>query len=142
MIKYALACSQGHQFEAWFRSSEAYDAQRAASDIVCPTCGSVEVDKALMRPAVSTAKRKDAVKLAANTARQTELKDAVKKLRAHIVENSEYVGDRFAEEARKIHYEETEKRGIYGEATSEEARGLIEEGIDFAPIPMLPEDQN
>jgi hypothetical protein len=142
VIRYALSCSNHHQFEAWFRSSEIYETQRAAAEIACPNCGSTDVDKALMSPAVSTAKKKDAVKLAANTTREADLREAVRKLRAHIVENSEYVGDRFAEEARKIHHEETEKRGIYGEATPDEARSLVEEGIEFAPLPILPEDRN
>jgi hypothetical protein len=143
MIRYSLVCPETHEFEAWFAGSDAYEAQRAAGKVACPVCGSTSVDKALMAPAVSTSRRKDSVRLSANMPESP--KDVValmRKLRQHITENAENVGPRFAEEARKIHYDEAEKRGIYGEASPDEARALIEEGIEFHPLPVLPEEHN
>jgi len=143
VIRYALNCNSGHDFEGWFASSDAYEAQQAKGSIACPVCGSTSIGKGLMAPAVSTSRKKDSVRLAANVPeQQQELAAAVRKLRQHLTANADYVGPKFAEEARKIHYNETEKRGIYGEASSEEARALAEEGIDFAPLPMLPEEHN
>lgn len=142
MIRFALVCGAKHEFEAWFASSDAFDGQRFAGDVVCPICGDSSIEKALMRPAVSTSRKRETVPLAANTSREAEMRAALRKLRDEIVSNADDVGDRFAEEARKIHYEEVEKRGIYGRASAEEARGLVEEGISFAPLPVLPDDHN
>jgi len=142
MIRYSLACTDGHEFEAWFGDSAAYDAQKTKGLLICPVCGSAEVEKALMAPSVSTARQKDSVRLAANVPEQQEAVSMLRKLREHLTENADYVGPRFAEEARKIHYNETEKRGIYGEASKEDARALTEEGIEFHPLPMLPEEHN
>ena len=142
MIKYSLSCDSGHPFEAWFASSDAYEKQSAAGTLLCPVCGSAEVDKALMAPAVATSRKKDAVRLAANVPEHKEMIAALRKIRNQMTENADYVGPKFAEEARKIHYNETEKRGIYGEASSDEARSLAEEGIEFHPLPVLPEDHN
>ncbi len=146
MIRYALTCENGHRFESWFGDSQAYDQLRAAEAVLCPECGSAAVEKALMTPQVATARRKDAkkdkVRLAANHAMQAEAVAAIRKIRDHVTENADYVGDKFPEEARKIHYEEAEPRGIYGEATGEEAKALDEEGIEFHPLPVLPEEQN
>jgi hypothetical protein len=143
VIRYSLACHSGHDFEGWFANSEAYDKQQAKGSIACPICGSTSVSKGLMAPAVATSRKKDSVRLAANVPdQQQELVAAVRKIRQHLTENADYVGPKFAEEARRIHYNETEKRGIYGEASSEEARSLAEEGIDFSPLPMLPEEHN
>ena len=146
MIRYALTCDGGHQFESWFGDSKAYDTLRAADAVVCPQCGSAAVEKALMAPQVATARKKDArkakVRLAANHGMQAEAVAAIRKIRDHVKENADYVGDKFPEEARKIHYEEAEKRGIYGEASADEAKALVEEGIEFHPLPILPEEQN
>jgi hypothetical protein len=143
VIRYSLACQSGHGFEGWFASSEAYEKQQAKGSVACPICGSTSVSKGLMAPAVATSRKKDSVRLAANVPDQhQELVAAVRKIRQHLTENADYVGPKFAEEARKIHYNETEKRGIYGEASSEEARALAEEGIEFSPLPMLPEEHN
>ena len=142
MIRFALACSDGHAFEGWFASSEAFDQQRSAGTLLCPVCGMADVDKALMTPAVATSRKRDPVRVAANVAPEPDHISALRKMRQHLTENAEYVGPRFAEEARKIHYNETEKRGIYGEASAEEVRGLSEEGIEFHPLPVLPEDHN
>lgn len=155
MIRYTLRCKKGHEFEAWFRSGD--DFERGVGT-ACPLCGSKKVEKALMAPAVAKSakagrsetdqiggapEKTDKVKLAAAPdPRLTAMREALKEIRRHVVENAEHVGDRFAEEARKMHYDEVEPRAIYGEATSEEAKELIEEGIDFQPLPSLPEDQN
>lgn len=154
MIRYALCCSNGHRFETWFRSIGDYDRAIAAGEAACPVCGDATVEKALMAPAVAGAHRPDApprdekparddkVKLAVPDPRQQALLAALRELRKHVTEHADYVGNRFAEEARKIHYDEVEPHGIYGEATSEEAKALAEEGIDFLPLPQLPEDRN
>ena len=146
MIRYALACDDGHQFESWFGDSQAFDTLRAADAVLCPECGSAVVEKTLMTPQVATARKKDAkkdrVRLAANSGMQAEAVAAMRKIRDHVTKNADYVGDKFPEEARKIHYEEAEKRGIYGEASTEEAKALAEEGVEFHPLPILPEEQN
>ena len=142
MIRYSLSCHDGHGFEGWFASSEAYDDQQAKGGIACPSCGSTSVHKALMAPSVTTSRQRDSVRLAANVPERTEMVAALRKLREHLTENADYVGPKFAEEARRIHYNETEKRGIYGEASSEEAHALAEEGIEFHPLPVLPEEHN
>ena len=142
MIRYSLSCDSGHDFEGWFASSDAFDTQKGQGSVTCPACGSSEVDKALMAPNVATSRKKDSVRLAANVPDQQEVVATLRKLRQHMTENADYVGPKFAEEARKIHYNESEKRGIYGEASSEEARALAEEGIEFHPLPVLPEDHN
>jgi len=150
MIRYALSCPAGHAFEAWFAGSDAYEDQLTRGLVTCPQCGSGEVAKSLMAPAVSTARKKAArrdaarksVPVAANVSDGGEATALLRKLREHLVENADYVGDKFAEEARRIHYNEAERRGIYGEATSDEARALADEGIEFHPLPVLPEDHN
>jgi hypothetical protein len=142
VIRYSLNCPEGHAFEAWFADSSAYEAQKAKGIVACPVCGSADVDKALMAPAVSTARKKDSVRLAANVPEQEDTVAVLRKLRKHLTDNADYVGPRFAEEARRIHYNEAEKRGIYGEASREDARALAEEGIEFHPLPMLPEEHN
>jgi hypothetical protein len=152
MIRYQLKCEKRHEFDAWFASSAAFDRQRKRGLIACPRCGTVKVEKALMAPSIpKKGKRKSAEPQSPPpaTAPEThrvaahgELAQAMRKLRAEIEAKSEYVGPRFSEEARKIHYEETPARGIHGEASREEARALREEGIEFFPLPILPEDQN
>lgn len=146
MIRYAIRCDKDHEFEAWFRSSADYDRLVEAGEVPCPVCGTKSVEKALMAPAVRSAKkqeeRQEKVQLAAVDPREQSLKAAIRELRQKVIENSDYVGDKFADEARKIHYKETEPRGIYGEATGEQAKALAEEGIDFQPLPTLPEDRN
>jgi hypothetical protein len=131
----------------WFRSSDGYDRAVKAKEAACPYCGDAKVRKALMAPAVSgTKKSKDGAETvtlaAAPDPRQVALRQAMAELRKKVVDSADYVGDRFAEEARKIHYNEVEARGIYGEATSEEARELAEEGIGFMPLPPEPKDAN
>lgn len=166
MILYNLKCSQHHVFEAWFKDSATFDEQVANGEVTCPLCGDGNVRKALMAPNISTrresrpaapaeeasmpdagteggaapgvaaplAQMAQSEKLAAA---QAELMRALRRMRREIEETCDHVGDRFAEEARKIHYGEAEARGIYGQATREEAQELAEEGIDFAAIPWI-----
>jgi len=141
MIKYGLNCSNGHEFEAWFRSADDFDQQKQRSLVTCPNCGSAEVSKALMAPAVSTGRKKQQIALAQSEEQKKAL-EQLKVLAQQVRENAEYVGPKFAEEARKIHFGETETRGIYGEATIDEARSLADDGIEFMPLPILPEDTN
>jgi hypothetical protein len=142
VIRYALSCGDGHEFEAWFANSDAYEKQHGEAAIACPVCGSTAVDKTLMAPSVATSRKKDSVRLAANMPQQQEAIVMLRKLREHLTQNADYVGPRFAEEARRIHYNEAERRGIYGEASVEEARALREEGVEFHPLPTLPEEHN
>ncbi|MEO0328468.1 MAG: DUF1178 family protein [Pseudomonadota bacterium] len=150
MIKYALICESDHRFEAWFGSSDDYDKQRKRGFVSCPHCGSTKVSKALMAPGVSGTKKSGAGDGAAEglpmanmpSSLPSELMDKLRELKKHVEANSENVGDKFSEEARKIHYGESEARGIYGKASVEDAVGLAEEGIGVVPIPDLPEDKN
>jgi hypothetical protein len=138
MIRYTLRCDKDHAFEAWFRSSD----DVTKTETACPVCGSTAVEKAIMAPQVARKDRGEKMRLAAADPRRREMIAALKELRDKVTENADYVGEKFAEEARKIHYKEAEVRGIYGEATLDEAKGLIDEGIEFHPLPVLPEDRN
>lgn len=141
MIRYDLVCARGHEFDAWFASSAAYDAQAEAGDVTCPVCGDSAISKAIMAPAVARGAGRrgdggDALKAA------RELMAVMDEVRRHVEKTAEYVGDRFAEEARAIHNKEAEIRQIYGEATLAEARDLIEDGIAVAPLPALRRKRN
>jgi hypothetical protein len=159
MIRYTLACERAHSFESWFQNSAAYDKQSKRGLVACPVCGSVKVEKAIMAPrlartdlpeprppaptppaATPPAPAKTAVAIMSPPER--ELRQKLKELRDHVTKNASYVGAKFPEEARKIHYGETEHRSIYGEASPDEAKALHEEGIEFHPLPILPDDQN
>lgn len=169
MIRYRLACPKKHEFEAWFPSSAACDSQIAKKLVACPKCGATKLAKALMAPNVVTSERKvkrasgrrraetDVVAAspaapepvaAASTAAQMltgpqrEMLRQLKAARDKILADAEYVGPRFADEARKIHHEEAPGRGIYGEASAEDVKELASEGIDVFPIPVLPDDHN
>ena len=149
MIVYSLHCSKGHAFEGWFASIAAFDEQQAKGKLLCPLCDSRKVSKAPMAPSLSpsvgASKRETPVvpvPAAAAPAPVQRMPDELRKmrqfmtgLRKYVEENSENVGRKFPEEARKIHYGETEERPIYGEASLEEAADLVEEGIDVAPLP-------
>jgi hypothetical protein len=141
MIRFSLRCEHDHEFDGWFRDGADYDTQKKRGLVSCPVCNSGRVEKALMAPSVSTARRKEKVALAAGE-EQRKLMGKLREMTKKVRENADYVGDRFAEEARKIHFGETDARGIYGEATPEEAKGLIEDGIEFMPLPEFPEDRN
>jgi hypothetical protein len=147
MIHYDLICEKGHEFDGWFRDSAAYDAQAANGLVTCAVCGTGKVSKQLMAPGIpAKANKKSDVpqKMAAGPVdpRMAMMLQMVREMRKHVAENAEYVGDKFVEEARKIHYQESEERGIYGEATPDDAKALIEEGISVPPLPRLPEDGN
>lgn len=147
MIRYALACEAGHTFESWFPSSDSYDEQVARGLVTCPVCESAKVSKTVMAPRLArTDKAEPApaaaqpVPMIAEPARQ--MRALLRAVREHVMANSEHVGERFPEEARKIHYGESEERSIYGQASPDEARALVEEGIEVAPLPVLPDDRN
>ena len=138
MIVYSLKCENSHEFEAWFQSGAAYDDQAATGKLVCPMCNSHKIEKAIMAPAVSGTKK---TTLAADELKK--MRQFMTGMRKYVKENADYVGTKFPEEARKIHYGETEERHIYGEATLEEAKELIEEGVEVAPLPPdLDEEAN
>ena len=169
MIRYTLNCDQGHSFESWFANSGAYDKQAKRGLVSCPVCGSVKVEKAIMAPNLaSNLAHGDATDprpptppppppplqpapmppippktpVAMMSAAERELRHKLKELRDHVTKNAHYVGPRFPEEARKIHYGEAERRSIYGEASPDEAQQLHEEGIEFHALPILPDDKN
>lgn len=148
MIRYALQCEKSHKFEAWFRNSGSFDMQSKRKHVACPDCGSTSVKKAVMAPNVTTKgnKKRDVAAVNNEATKQVAIRsqfiEAVRQMRAEVEAKADYVGPKFAEEARKIHYEEVEARGIYGEASTDEVRELHEEGIEFYPLPVLPEEQN
>ncbi|MFM9941802.1 MAG: DUF1178 family protein [Hyphomicrobiaceae bacterium] len=171
MIRYNLQCDKGHAFEGWFRSSDDYDRQRKRRLVTCPSCGATKVEKAIMAPNVVTseqaksARRKKARELAVSqtapaseptapvaaagagqslavTPEQREVLRRMRELRDQMLKASDYVGPKFAEEARRIHDEDAPKRGIHGEASPDEVKALLEDGIEVLPIPVLPDDSN
>ena len=160
MIRYTLRCEQGHGFESWFQSSSAYDSQVKRKLVTCPACGSAKVEKAIMAPRIIGKKgrgRATPPPEPASTpapeaapsgptslmmAQERELRAKLKELRDHIVKHADNVGERFANEARAMHYGDKEHRPIYGEASPDEAKSLIDEGIEVSPLPTLPEDRN
>ncbi len=131
MILYDVCCSNGHVFEGWFKDGESYDEQAEAGAVVCPICGDTGVSKAPMAPRIASGR-------ASEGAMPAEVREALVKLRGEVEAKCDYVGEEFAEEARKIHYGETGKRDIYGETTDAEARELTEEGIKVGKIPWIP----
>lgn len=144
MIKYSLRCEAEHAFEGWFSSGNDFDGQLSRGLVTCPVCGTAAVSKALMAPAVATAQGSEAdLPLAmAGGGVPAEMLAKLREIVTHIRANSEDVGARFPEEARKIHYGEAPARGIIGQARQEEIGALLEEGIEIAPLPVLPEDAN
>ena len=161
MIRYALRCEHDHAFESWFQSSSAFDSQVRRKLVACPTCDSTEVEKAIMAPRIVSKKGRESAPPAPGPApvpapapeaapgaqplmmaQERELRTKLKELRDHIVKNADNVGERFPNEARKMHYGEIEHRPIYGEASPDEARALIDEGVEVSPLPVLPEDRN
>lgn len=142
MIRYALGCDNGHEFEGWFAASADFDQQVATGFLTCPTCGSSTISKLLMAPSVSTARKKEEVQTLVMDAARAQAVAKIKEAVAAIKANAEDVGTKFPEEARKIHYGETEARGIIGQATPHEAEALIDEGIEIAALPIFPDDVN
>ncbi|UGX86285.1 DUF1178 family protein [Phyllobacterium meliloti] len=137
MIRFSLHCEQDHEFEGWFRSNDDFDSQSKKHLVTCPVCGSHKVEKALMAPSVTTGRQKEKIAVTMSTM-VNELKEVARKVR----ENADYVGADFAEEARKIHFGEADQRGIYGEASGDEVKSLLDDGIDIMPLPTFPEDHN
>ena len=135
MIRYALACDHAHQFEGWFGSSADYDDQQVRGLVACPVCASHAVTKQIMAPAVAGTKRKGADEPAPG---QQVMMEAMGRLRRHVEDNFDDVGDAFASEARAIHEGRSEDRGIYGQATGAEVRDLVEDGVPIAPMPPEP----
>lgn len=135
MILFDLRCARNHVFEAWFPNSAAYEKQAKAGAVACPSCGSRKVEKAPMAPRIGKAAK---ASVPAVTAEHAEIRQQLTELRAKIEANCDYVGDKFAEEARRIHYGETDRRDIYGETSDDEAKELNDEGVQFARVPWLP----
>jgi len=158
MIRYKLNCAEGHTFEAWFSSSKGYDAQVQRKQVTCPLCGTADVKKAIMSPRVARPRsRKAAAPVEAPAAttpapavepqhmlngEQRKLLAQMRQLRDEMLSKSDYVGPRFAQEARRIHNEDSPARGIHGEATPQEVAELKEEGVEIYPVPVLPDDHN
>jgi hypothetical protein len=161
MIRYALSCDKAHEFEIWFKNSADYEQQRKRRLVTCPLCHSPKVEKALMAPQLGSGskKGKSAPAIVAAPAeppaaaeqpatpvmispQEAELRAKLKELREHLTQNSDNVGAKFPEEARKMHYGETEHRSIHGIASPEEAKEMHDEGIEFHPLPILPDERN
>ena len=140
MIRYALICDREHDFEGWFAASGAFDEQQALGLIECPVCGTKDVRKAIMAPAVAGAKKRAAEPASASDQTQTQamMMEAMGRLRRHVEDTFDDVGDAFAREARDIHEGRSEDRGIYGQATPEEVRKLVDDGVPVAPLPPEP----
>jgi len=137
MIRYALACDQEHEFEGWFAASADFETQSARGLIECPVCASRIVRKQIMAPAVAGAKKRGAP-AGAESAKRAVMMEAMARVRAHVEDTFDYVGDTFAREARAIHEGKSEDRGIYGEATAAEVKGLVEDGVPVAALPPEP----
>jgi hypothetical protein len=152
MIRYTLACDRGHNFDSWFQNSAAYDKQAKRGLVACPRCGSTKVEKALMTPQVAAGRKRGKTPAATSTAepapmavmssKEQEFRTKLKELRDHLTKNADNVGAKFPDEARKMHYGEIEHRSIYGEASPDQAKELAEEGIEFHPLPVLPDEHN
>jgi hypothetical protein len=155
MIHYQVRCGQGHEFDGWFKDSAAFDRQAKRGLVECPVCGDVKAERALMAPAVASKKQvaappsppvrtsvpaapADAQVAAAGGPMPDHVRAMFQRLRAEVEKNCDYVGPEFAAEARKIHRGESEKRGIYGETTPDQAEALADEGIEVAAIPWVP----
>jgi hypothetical protein len=138
MILFDLKCAKGHVFEAWFRDSGTADRQIVGHKVACPECGNAKVGKAPMAPRIGRKGNKPAEPPAEMVAMSGKIRKELGELRSKVEASCDYVGERFAEEARKIHYGETDPRGIYGETSKDEADALAEEGVEFARIPWLP----
>jgi hypothetical protein len=162
MIRYSLICERKHDFEIWFKNSADFDKQSKRGLVACPACGSAKVEKAIMAPSLGRGSRKGAdmampdgapapeapapvenkTPVAMVSPQERELRAKLKELRDHLTKNAENVGGKFPEEARKMHYGETEHRSIYGEASPQEAKELLDEGVELHPLPVLPDDRN
>lgn len=153
MIRYALKCSNDHSFESWFQSSAAFDSLKSAGMVTCPSCDDTDISKVLMAPGVSTRNAASENTSAPTTVSGSEapmmsnapadpkLAEAIRTLRDHVEKNSDYVGDRFAAEARAMHVGDKPHRPIYGEAKPEDAKKLVEDGVPALPLPFIPKQK-
>jgi len=165
MIRYALACAQGHSFESWFQNSAAYDKQKKRGLVSCPICGDRKIEKTIMSPRLAGTHRRGRAAPSATapapasdapapvseaskapvvmmSPQEREFRQKLRELREHLTKNADYVGQKFPQEARKMHYGEIDHRSIYGEASPQDAKDLHEEGIEFHPLPVLPDERN
>ena len=142
MIKYALVCDNAHEFEGWFAASADFDSQSERGLIACPTCGSNTIRKQIMSPSVAGAKKRGEAAASSPGAKQAMMMEAMARVRAHVEDTFDYVGDTFAREARAIHEGKSEDRGVYGEATPAEVKGLVEDGVPVAALPPAPPKKN
>ncbi|MBX3512726.1 MAG: DUF1178 family protein [Xanthobacteraceae bacterium] len=149
MIRYNLTCEAGHGFESWFRSSGDYDAQRKRKFVECPVCGSHKVEKQIMAPRLKRTDKAPRVKsgeekapVAMMSPEEAEFRQKLRELKDHVTKNAENVGEKFPELARKMHNEEIERRSIYGEASPDEVKSLLDDEVDIHPLPILPDDRN
>jgi hypothetical protein len=164
MIRYSLVCERKHDFDIWFKNSADYDKQAKRGLVSCPACGSAKVEKALMAPSLGRGARgagapmpevapeapapeiaspaENKTPVAMVSPQEREFRAKLKELRDHLTKNADNVGAKFPEEARKMHYGETEHRSIYGEASPQEAKDLLEEGVELHPLPVLPDERN
>jgi len=158
MIHYHMHCERGNALKSWFQNPSVYKAREKRKLVSCPSCGSTKVERAIMAPQIVSKKGREiaapapapaaATEVAAPAstpllmAQERELRAKLKELRDHIVKNADNVGERFPTEARKMHYGDIEHRPIYGEASPDEARALVEEGVEGTPLPVLPDDRN
>lgn len=158
MIRYTLRCAEGHDFESWFRDSAAYDSQRGKKLVSCPACGSVTVEKAIMAPSIRPSERAAVSPppepsapaagaappqpVALMSEKEQALRAMIRQVREHVTSNADYVGEDFAGLARQMHEGEVERRSIYGEASADEVRSLIEDEIEVHPLPVLPDERN
>jgi len=151
MIRYSLRCESGHEFESWFQDSSAFDRQVKRKLVACPICDSVKVEKAIMAPRIARKRGEKRAPALPNEktaptpmlmSPENELRAKLRELREFVKSNAEDVGQRFPAEARKMHYGEIKHRPIYGEATADDAKSLVDEGVDVMPMPVLPEDRN
>jgi hypothetical protein len=150
VIRYSLVCHAGHGFESWFRSSADYDVQHKRKLVACPVCDSSRVEKQIMAPRLGRSHKSsrpnppagEKTTVAMMSPEETEFRQKLKELRDHVTKNADYVGEQFPDLARKMHHEEVEKRSIYGEAKPDEVRELLDEGVELAPLPVLPEEKN
>ena len=139
-MKFQLECKNEHAFEGWFRSNDDFEKQQKRGLLECPMCGTHKVSKTLMAPSVATGRSKDKIAVAAGQAAQQQMMAKMMELAKEVKSKADNVGDKFPEEARKIHYGESETRAIYGKATTDEVTELIGEGVDILPLPDVPDD--
>jgi hypothetical protein len=153
VIRYALVCESGHEFESWFRSADDYERQQKKRLVSCPLCDSVKTEKRIMRPALARGARspkqvemppaaEQKAPVAMISPQEQELRTKLRELREHVTRNADNVGDKFPELARQMHHEEIERRSIYGNARPDEVRSLLDEGVEVQPLPVLPEERN